>query len=192
MVNHRRMTLSDRLSLISSISSIATNPFQDISVQPKVYLNKRYRVLSLIGQGGFGKTFLAIEESPSVQSLCVIKQLFLTDQTIDLQQKAVEQFYQEAVQLHELGNHSQIPQLFDFFEQDGYFYLVQEWIDGQNLEQELSESGPFNETEIRQILYDLLPVLQFLHNHQVIHRDIKPANIIRRSSGSVLDLLISS
>ncbi len=180
MVNHRRMTLSDRLSLIPNTSLIAQNSFQDSSVQPKAYLNERYRVLDLIGQGGFGKTFLAIEESHSLQSPCVIKQLFLTDQNVDLQQKAVEQFYQEALQLCELGGHSQIPQLFDFFEQDGCFYLVQEWINGQNLEQELSESSPFNEAEIRQLLSELLPVLQFIHDHQVIHRDIKPANIIRR------------
>jgi serine/threonine protein kinase len=180
MVNYHRMTLSDRSSLIPTPSSIAKSPLQDSSVQPKAYLNKRYRVLDLIGQGGFGKTFLAIEESHSVQSPCVIKQLFLTNQNTDLQQKAVEQFYQEALQLCELGSHSQIPQLLDFFEQDGYLYLVQEWIDGQNLEQELSESSPFNEAEIRQLLSELLPVLQFMHDHQVIHRDIKPANIIRR------------
>lgn len=180
MVNHRRMTLSDRLSLIPNPSSIAKNSLQDSSVQPKAYLNERYRVLDLIGQGGFGRTFLAIEESHSVESPCVIKQLFLIAQNADLQQKVVEQFCQEALQLCELGSHSQIPQLFDFFEQDGCFYLVQEWIDGQNLEQELSESSPFNETEIRQLLHKLLPVLQFMHDHQVIHRDIKPANIIRQ------------
>ena len=180
MVNHRRMTLSDCLSLIPNPSPIAKNPLQRNSVQPKAHLHERYRVLDLIGQGGFGKTFLAIEESHSVQSPCVIKQLFLTDQNIDLQQKAVEQFYQEALQLCELGSHSQIPQLLDFFEQDGYLYLVQEWIDGQNLEQELSKSSPFNEAEIQQLLSELLPVLQFIHDHQVIHRDIKPANIIRR------------
>lgn len=73
MVNHRRMTLSDRLSLIPNPSSIAKNSLQDSSVQPKAYLNERYRVLDLIGQGGFGRTFLAIEESHSVESPCVIK-----------------------------------------------------------------------------------------------------------------------
>lgn len=189
MVNHRRMTLSDRLSLIPNTSSIAKNPLQDSSAQPKAYLNERYRVLDLIGQGGFGKTFLAIEESHSVQSPCVIKQLFLTDLNADLRQKAVEQFYQEALQLCDLGSHSQIPQLLDFFGQDGYLYLVQEWIDGQNLEQELSESSPFNETEIRQLLSELLPVLQYMHDHQVIHRDIKPANIIRRRLNQQLVLV---
>ncbi len=180
MINHHRMTLSDRLSVISSASPIAKNSLQDSSVQPNVYLKERYCLLDLIGQGGFGRTFLAIDESHSLQSPCVIKQLFLSEQNIRLQQKAVEQFHQEALQLSELGNHSQIPQLLDFFEQDGHCYLVQEWIDGQNLEQELSESSPFNEAEIRQLLRELLPVLQFIHDRQIIHRDIKPANIVRR------------
>jgi len=189
MINHHRMTLSDCLSLIPNASSIAKTPLQDRSVQPKVYLNERYCVLDLIGQGGFGRTFLAIDESHSLQSPCVIKQLFLNEQNTGLQQKAVEQFHQEALQLSELGNHSQIPQLLDFFEQDGHCYLVQEWIDGQNLEQELSESSPFNEAEIRQLLHELLPVLQFIHDRQVIHRDIKPANIVRRGCDRQLVLV---
>jgi serine/threonine protein kinase len=189
MVNYHRVTLSDRLSLISSISSISKKPFQDSSLQHKACLGERYYVLDLIGQGGFGKTFLAIEESHAVPSPCVIKQLFFTDQNLDLQEKAVEQFHQEALLLCELGSHSQIPQLLNFFEQDGYFYLVQEWIDGQNLEQELSESSPFNEAEVRQMLYELLPVLQFMHQHHFIHRDIKPANIIRRRSDQQLVLV---
>ena len=179
MINHHRMTLSDCLSLIPNASSIAKTPLQDRSVQPKVYLNERYCVLDLIGQGGFGRTFLAIDESHSLQSPCVIKQLFLNEQNASLQQKAVEQFYREALQLSELGNHSQIPQLLDFFEQDGHCYLVQEWVDGQNLEQELTSSS-FNEAEIRQLLHELLPVLQFIHDRQIIHRDIKPANVVRR------------
>ncbi|GAC1494580.1 MAG: hypothetical protein NVS2B14_08170 [Chamaesiphon sp.] len=88
-----------------------------------------------------------------------------------------------------LGNHPQIPELLDYFEQDGQQYLVQEFIDGKNLEQELAESGAFKEVQIHQFLQDLLPVLQFVHEQQVIHRDIKPANIIRRSSDTQLILV---
>lgn len=177
MPNHHRISLSDPLSFGAIKEAIA--PLQVRSVQP-IYLKERYRILNIIGQGGFGRTFLAIDEAHSLPSPCVIKQLFLNEQNTALQQKAVEQFHQEALQLAELGSHCQIPQLLDFFEQDGHCYLVQEWIDGQNLEQELSQSTCFNEAEIRQLLYELLPVLQFIHDRQVIHRDIKPANIVRR------------
>ncbi|MBR8835581.1 MAG: serine/threonine protein kinase [Stigonema ocellatum SAG 48.90 = DSM 106950] len=156
-------------------------------------LNDRYRILKPLGQGGFGKTFLAVDEKCQVQTrnirsfgnqtpqLCVIKQFFPQRHTID-HQKASKLFHQESLHLAELGNHPQIPQLLNTFVEDGQQYLVQEWIDGQTLEEELAEAGAFNEAEIRQLLLALLPVLQFVHKHEVIHRDIKPGNIIRRQS----------
>ncbi|MCX7596987.1 MAG: serine/threonine protein kinase, partial [Fischerella sp.] len=94
-------------------------------------------------------------------------------------QKAVELFNQEAIRLDELGKHPQIPELLAYFTQDDRQYLVQEFIDGQNLAEELAEKGAFSELQIRQLLNDLLSVLQFCHARQVIHRDIKPENIIR-------------
>ena len=165
--------------------------------QSNSLLNDRYRILKPLGQGGFGKTFLAVDEKLQAQTkentcfghltpqLCVIKQFFPQCHTVQHHQKASELFYQESLHLGELGKHPQIPQLLDTFEEDGQQYLVQQWIDGQTLEQELAEAGPFNEAEIRQLLLELLPVLQFVHEHQVIHRDIKPANIIRRRSPPV-------
>ncbi len=146
-------------------------------------LNNRYRILKSLGQGGFGKTFLVIDEKQQVENeLCVIKQFLPRCHTVLHHQKATKLFHQESRRLAELGKHPQIPTLLDTFEQDGHQYLVQEWIDGQTLEQELAEAGSFNEAQIVQILQDILPVLQFVHDHQVIHRDIKPANILRRRS----------
>ena len=152
-------------------------------------LLQRYRVLKPIGQGGFGRTFLAVDESNLSKPRCVIKQFFSLNQSANNQQKAAELFHQEALRLNALGKHAQVPELIDYFEQDGYQYLVQEFIDGQNLAQELTEEGAFNELQIRSLLSDLLPVLQFVHDHQVIHRDIKPANIIRRRSDEQLVLV---
>ncbi|GAX41996.1 serine/threonine protein kinase [Tolypothrix sp. NIES-4075] len=154
-------------------------------------LNERYRILRPLGQGGFGKTFLAVDEkcrSYPTPRLCVIKQFFPQSQ-IDYNQKAFELFHQESLRLAELGKHPQIPELLDIFEQDGQQYLVQEWIDGQNLEQELKEAGAFYEAEILLLLRELLPVLAFVHKHNCIHRDIKPANIIRRKSDRQLVLV---
>ncbi|MGH2412146.1 MAG: protein kinase domain-containing protein [Microcystaceae cyanobacterium] len=147
-------------------------------------LQNRYRLLKLIGQGGFGRTFLASDESLPSQPRCVIKQLFVRG-AVAHPQKLTERFEQEALRLEELGKHSQIPELLNFFEQDGQQYLVQELIAGQNLEQELAESGAFSEGQICQLLREILSVLQFVHDHQVIHRDIKPANIIRRHCRTV-------
>jgi serine/threonine protein kinase len=88
-----------------------------------------------------------------------------------------------------LGKHPQIPELLAYFSQDNQQYLVQEFIDGKDLAQELTTNGAFNEAQVRSLLSDLLPVLQFVHQHHVIHRDIKPENIIRRRRDSQLVLV---
>ncbi len=144
-------------------------------------LKERYRAIKPIGQGGFGKTFLAVDEHMPSKQQCVIKQFF--NQSSLKAQKAKELFVQEAVQLEKLGKqYPQIPQLLAHVELGIGLFLVQEFIDGQDLLQELKQEGVFDEAKIRQLLNDLLPVLQFIHTQQVIHRDIKPENIIRRQS----------
>lgn len=150
----------------------------------KLLLKDRYRAIQPIGQGGFGKTFLAVDEDKPSHPRCVIKQFFPQAQGTNTVQKAAELFTQEAVRLDELGKHPQIPELLAYFSQECQQYLVQEFIEGQNLAQELASCGAFNEAQIRVLLNDLLPVLQFVHQHQVIHRDIKPENIIRRMSST--------
>ncbi len=147
----------------------------------KLLLKDRYRAIKPLGQGGFGKTFLAVDEDKPSHPRCVIKQFYPQAQGTNTVQKAAELFTQEAVRLDELGKHPQIPELLAYFSQDGQQYLVQEFIDGRDLAQELTSSGAFNEAQVRSLLNDLLPVLQFVHQHQVIHRDIKPENIIRRT-----------
>jgi WD40 repeat protein len=141
-------------------------------------LRDRYRGQSVLGQGGFGKTYLALDERK--QSPCVIKQ-FLPQSNLT---QAAERFRLEAKQIATLGSHPHIPQLLDFIEQSQQQFIVQEWIEGDNLAQILSKKGSFRETEIWQLLDELLPILQFLHLNQVIHRDIKPENIIQRSQGT--------
>jgi serine/threonine protein kinase len=152
-------------------------------------LQNRYTALKPIGQGGFGRTFLAVDEAGLHKPCCVIKQLFPSQRGTDNLEKTSELFRQEALRLKELGQHPQILDLLSYLEQEGYQYLVQEFVDGVNLSQELETEGAFDEAKIRQLLIDLLLVLQFVHRHQVIHRDIKPANIIRRSTDQKLFLV---
>lgn len=155
----------------------------------RLLLGDRYRALKLIGQGGFGRTLLSLDEYKPSKPYCVIKQFFPQAQGTTNAQKAAQLFEQEAVRLDELGNHPQIPDLLAYCSQEQRQYLVQEFINGQNLAQELEEEGAFSETQIRQLLNDLLPILQFVHEGQVIHRDIKPENIIRRNSNQRLVLV---
>ena len=151
----------------------------------KLLLKEHYRALKLIGQGGFGRTFLAVDEDKPSKPRCVIKQFFPQAQGTNNIQKAIELFEQEAARLDSLGKHPQIPELLDYFIQDGQQYLVQEFIDGQNLAQTLEAEGFFLETQIRELLNGLLPVVEFIHSHNVIHRDIKPENIICRADGQL-------
>ena len=144
--------------------------------------------MKLIGQGGFGRTYLATDED-RLSTRCVIKQFSPRMQGTKSMQKAVRLFNQEAVRLHELGEHPQIPTLLAYFEQDNYLYLIQQFIKGQSLAQQVRRSGGFSEDQVRNVLLDLLPVLQFVHEHQVIHRDITPMNILRRQIDNRLVLI---
>ncbi|WP_420065210.1 GUN4 domain-containing protein [Microcystis aeruginosa FACHB-524] len=156
----------------------------------QLLLRERYRALKLIGQGGFGKTFQAIDEDKPSKPYCVIKQFFPSAQGTGTLQKAAELFKEEAIRLDSLGRYPQIPELYAYFTgNDGRQYLVQEYIEGQNLEQELKQEGVFNEAKIKHLLSEILPILEFIHSKQVIHRDIKPENIIRRKSDNKLILV---
>lgn len=141
-----------------------------------------------LGQGGFGKTFLAIDED-RLGTRCVIKQFSPQLKGTKALNKAVQLFEQEAVRLHELGEHPHIPTLLAYFEQEQRLYLVQQFIEGATLAQELAQQGAFNEQKIREVLARLLPILKFVHDRQVIHRDITPANIIRRKLDGRLVLI---
>jgi serine/threonine-protein kinase len=88
-----------------------------------------------------------------------------------------------------VGTHPQIPRLLDYFEDSEQFYLVQEYVSGLTLQQEIRRSGPVSEAGIKQFLSEILPMLQYIHERQVIHRDIKPANLIRRSEDCKLVLI---
>ncbi|ABG53343.1 serine/threonine protein kinase [Trichodesmium erythraeum IMS101] len=155
----------------------------------KLVLRERYRPLKIIGEGGFGRTFQAVDEDKPSKPFCVIKQFFPQAQGTKNLEKAAKLFAQEAERLDGLGRHSQIPELLAYFTQNNRQYLVQEFIDGQNLKQELEESGAFSENQILELLKSLLPVLEFIHSQQIIHRDIKPENIIRRRKDNQLVLV---
>lgn len=152
-------------------------------------LKERYRPLRPLGSGGFGRTFLAVDEDIPSQPYCVIKQLYLENSAPETFPKAKELFQQEAIRLDELGNHSQIPTLLAHFEQNQQLYLIQDFIPGLTLSEELTQQGQYNEEQIWELLRELLPLIRYIHAHRVLHRDIKPANIIRRQDDGKLVLI---
>lgn len=142
-------------------------------------LRDRYRPTNFLGEGGFGRTYRG-EDIDRLNASCVIKQLAAKVQGTWALKKAIELFQQEAQRMQALGeNNPHIPTLYAYFEEDQQLYLVQEYIEGQNLLQQLQSQGLWNEKQIKNLLLELLPILQDIHSKQVIHRDIKPENIMR-------------
>ncbi|GAB1538080.1 serine/threonine-protein kinase [Scytonema sp. NUACC21] len=152
-------------------------------------MRDRYRIVKALGQGGFGATFLAQDEALPGEPSCVIKQLRPSGTAPHIIQMARELFEREAVTLGRIGNHPQVPRLLDYFEDREQFYLVQEYISGLTLQQEIKRNGVCSEAGVKQFLSELLPLLQYIHERKVIHRDIKPANIIRRAQDCRLVLI---
>jgi serine/threonine-protein kinase len=142
-----------------------------------------------LGKGGFGATFLAADEGLPGFPSCVVKQLRPNTQSPSVMKMARELFEREAFTLGKIGSHPQIPRLLDYFEEDGNFYLVQEFVDGETLKQEFERRGAFSEIDVRKILTEIFPALGFMHDNGVIHRDIKPANIMRRKQDGQLVLI---
>ncbi|MEL6164162.1 MAG: serine/threonine protein kinase, partial [Cyanobacteria bacterium J06628_3] len=123
-------------------------------------LNNRYQVIQVLGAGGFGETFLAKDIHLPSRRRCVIKQLKPLADDPKTYQKIQQKFEREAATLEFLGEGSeQIPNLFAYFSEDGLFYLVQEWIQGQILTDIVENQGCLNEEAVREILLSLLPVL---------------------------------
>jgi len=143
-------------------------------------LGGRYKIISELGAGGFGQTFLAQDLHLPDHPRCVVKQLKPQVSDAESFQTAQRLFDIEARVLYRLGDHDQIPRLLAHFEENQEFYLAQELIDGEPLTQELKGGQLWSETQVIAFLQDLLQVLAFVHEQNVIHRDLKPSNLMRR------------
>ncbi|PMB53258.1 serine/threonine protein kinase [Fischerella thermalis CCMEE 5201] len=145
-------------------------------------LNNRYKLLGVLGGGGFGETFLAEDTQMPSGRRCVIKQLKPVVDNPQVYQLVQDRFQREAAILEELGDGSnQIPELYAYFIENGQFYLVQEYIEGYTLTQIVQQQGLMSETSVKDILINILPILNYVHSKHMVHRDIKPDNILIRS-----------
>jgi serine/threonine protein kinase len=151
-------------------------------------LDGRYKIIRVLGAGGFGQTYIA-EDTKLYNSLCVVKQLKPMATDPMTLQVARRLFESEAQLLHKLGTHDQIPQLLAHFEENQEFFLVQQFIDGHPLSDELTPGKRLSEDYTISLLVNILQPLAFVHQNNVIHRDIKPPNLIRRNSDGKVVLI---
>jgi serine/threonine protein kinase len=159
-------------------------------MQLSTVLRNRYKIIQFLGSGGFGDTYLAEDLDLPGHPTCVVKQLKPKNPEPSILQTARVLFDREAKVLYTLGNaHDQIPRLFAHFEENGEFYLVQEYINGHTLNTELVPGQPWKEADVAPLLKEILEVLAVVHQHNVIHRDIKPQNLMRRSHDKKIVLI---
>ena len=146
-------------------------------------LRMRYRIKEHLVSTEYSDTYLAEDENLPDRPLCLVKRLkSQSERTSYL-------FNRETDVLYRLGKHDRIPGLLARFEEDGYFYLVYQFIEGQPLYQELIDGQPWEEHQVIALLKDILEVLVFVHKKNVIHRDVHPQNLIRRTSDNKIVLI---
>jgi ABC-type branched-subunit amino acid transport system substrate-binding protein/predicted Ser/Thr protein kinase len=159
-------------------------------------LHGTYEILDRLGEGGFAITYTARMNTPDSplntpdSPRYVVKEIpFPISNDPRVLERARNRFEREARALHRLGQNSRIPELFDRFEENNHFYLVQEYVQGHPLSQELAPGDRWNEQRTVALLQEVLEILQIVHQEDIVHRDITPANLIRREADGQIVLI---
>jgi serine/threonine-protein kinase len=160
-----------------------TQPANSVDPMLQKLLRMRYRIREHLVNTEYSDTYLAEDENLPDRPLCLVKRLKTQSE------RTSQLFDRETRLLYRLGQHDRIPELLARFEEDGYFYLVYQFIEGQPLYQELIEGQPWEEHQVIALLKDILEVLVFVHKQDVIHRDVHPQNLIRRTSDGKIVLI---
>ncbi|WP_445171191.1 protein kinase domain-containing protein [Microcoleus sp.] len=159
-------------------------------LNPGEILAGRYRIIARLGQGGFARTYTAQDIQNPENPPCVIKEIpFPQSENPMVLERARRRFQREARALQTLVNNSRIPELFNHFEENGNFYLVQEFMEGNPLSKELPPGQRWTEAQAIAFLREILEILNSIHQANVIHRDITPSNLIRRQTDRQIVLI---
>jgi tetratricopeptide (TPR) repeat protein len=152
-------------------------------------LDRRYRIKKVLGSNGFSKTYLAVDTHRPGEPKCVVKELRLP-RTQGKSRDMIELIFKKKVEfLEKIGKHDQVPQLLAFFQANQEFYLVEEFIIGHPLSDEIGHGIPIPEDQICKLLHEILEILIFVHGHGIIHRQVRAENLIRRNQDGQLVLI---
>jgi serine/threonine protein kinase/Flp pilus assembly protein TadD len=151
-------------------------------------LNHKFLIVKELGSGGFATTYLAVDKDSPNKAKYAVKQLQPRFNSSSVWASAKERLTTEAMVLQWLGKHPQIPEFIGHFEENKQFYLVLEFIEGEEFEQEIHRQI-LNEAQAIQFLFDILNILKSVHQQGIIHRDIKPSNLIRRKQDGKMILI---
>lgn len=149
----------------------------------------RYEIVKALGKGSFGSTYLSRDLQRPGKPFCVVKRLTPASKSPKYLQVVERLFKTEAKILEKVGTHPQIPLLLAYVEENKEFYLIQEYVKGKTIAKELNEGKQYTEPEVLSLIEQLMTILSFIQQYNLIHRDIKPDNIIRRASDNRLVLI---
>ncbi len=154
---------------------------------PGELLNARYRIVELVGKGGFGAVYKALDQRFAARRTVAIKEMGDAALSPSEKARALDDFRQEANLLVQLS-HPNLPNVSDFFEEGDKAYLVMEFIEGKTLAKVLEEAGaPLDERTVMGWALELCSVLHYLHTRPqaIIFRDMKPANVMLTTEGQL-------
>lgn len=149
-----------------------------------IVVDGRYQIIKRLGKGGFAHTYLARNLTAPGKPTCVVKQL-----RPKVEHPRMLQLFKLEAAILARFKHSQIPKTVEWFEHQGDFFLVQDFVAGDDLSKEFTIGHQWSEAKVIRFLQEMLKVLGYVHQKQAIHRDIKPANIIRRWDNGQLCLI---
>lgn len=168
------------------------------SPQTKPLFRDQFEIIRRLGRGGFGTAYLAKDLKAPDEMHCVIKQIRYRSgkgtpqnqsNTALIRERNLRRFQKEARIMARLGRHAQLPCLLDHFSEGNQHYLIQEHIPGRTLSRELHSQGIQSENQVKDFLFDMIPVIRYMHRNGLLHLDIKPSNIMRRNDDQALVLI---
>lgn len=152
-------------------------------------LDRRYQIIREINSGNFSRTFLATDTHRPGAPQCVVREYTVTAKSAKARQVIEALFHKKATIIEKLGKHDRIPELLAVFQENNNLYLVEDFIAGQPLSEEMAMTQGLSETEVINLLSQILETLAFIHQHRVIHQSLIPSHILRRESDSEIILI---